>query len=740
MRYLILMTGSPGSGKSTWIKDHGLKPYTICPDDIRLMFQTPVITPEGSTSISQKNDKDVWEILFRMLEKRMERGEFTVIDATHSTTDSMNAYKKYAEKHRYRVFAVSFRDIPFHECVQRNLNREPLKIVPFEVIQRSYARYETEAGRIPSYIKVLMPGSEKTINYNVHDMNNYKRIHHIGDIHGCFDVLMKYFSEVGVDPNNLPADELFIFTGDYIDRGIQNYEVVQYLLSIYAKSNVIMLEGNHEKWLRQYAHDTIEPNCSKEFIKTMKQFYTHPIDKKKLREFTRHLAQLTIYDYGLYKVMVTHGGLPFIPKNPLLVSTQQIINGVGGYNDITIVDESFSKTSNESNLYYCISIHGHRNKMDEPIQSSKYTYNLEGKVEFGGMLRCVTLDKSGIKTFEIKNDVFAAPELISKSENDLSGTALTINELFNALNTSKFINSVNVYGDIYSFNFTKQAFKLNEWNDLTKLARGLFIDKANMKIVARGWPKFFNENEPEVNNIQELSLRIAYPLSVYLKYNGFLGLLGYDGSDFIMASKSSTNAFHAMLFTTMMRNRHGAKFNELREYMSASNTTLLFEVIDCVEDPHIIYYPEPRIVLLAEVKNDIDFVQTPYNELLELGRRFGFEVKQLVQVINNKNELFSLIDSTKGINTSNPIEGYVIEDSGGYMLKVKTEYYRYWKMMRAIQHNIINSSNQSFRGLFTPEAIRFVQFMKNKQRFELMEKSIIQLRMEFNEEYFKATA
>ena len=57
MRVLLLMRGAMGSGKSTWIQEQGLKPYTLCADDIRLLCQSPVLDINGTQKISQKNEK-----------------------------------------------------------------------------------------------------------------------------------------------------------------------------------------------------------------------------------------------------------------------------------------------------------------------------------------------------------------------------------------------------------------------------------------------------------------------------------------------------------------------------------------------------------------------------------------------------------------------------------------------------------------------------------------------------------
>ena len=116
MRILVLLRAAPGAGKSTFIREQGLSQYALCADDIRLMASSPELKPDGTYQISQKNDKTVWKILFELLEKRMQRGEFTVIDATNSKTSEMNQYKKLADQYRYRIYLVDMTDIPIETC------------------------------------------------------------------------------------------------------------------------------------------------------------------------------------------------------------------------------------------------------------------------------------------------------------------------------------------------------------------------------------------------------------------------------------------------------------------------------------------------------------------------------------------------------------------------------------------------------------------------------------------------
>ena len=65
MRVLLLMRGAMGCGKSTFIEQHGLKPYTLCADDIRLLCQSPVLDTNGKQKISQKKEYRIHQNRFR---------------------------------------------------------------------------------------------------------------------------------------------------------------------------------------------------------------------------------------------------------------------------------------------------------------------------------------------------------------------------------------------------------------------------------------------------------------------------------------------------------------------------------------------------------------------------------------------------------------------------------------------------------------------------------------------------
>lgn len=675
------MRGAPGAGKSTWIEKNGLKPYTLCADDIRILCQSPVMQVNGTEGISQKNDGVVWDILFKLLEVRMQKGEFTVIDATNSKTKEMNRYKELCMKYRYRIYCVDFTDIPKEEVKKRNAERIAFKRVPEDVIDRFYSRLLAQ--KVPSGIKVIKPDELDSIWLKLFDFSDYKRIHHIGDIHGCNTVLQKYLSDNG----GIKDDEMYIFTGDFIDRGLENVEVLNFLISIMNKKNVLMLEGNHERWLWLWSNDEI--GNSKEFeLITRTQLNESGISKKDIRQLYRKLGQCAWYKYGDKEFLVTHGGLSTVPENLSFVATEQMIKGVGDYNDAEQVANTFANTANE-NIYQ---IHGHRNKKGLPVNVNDRVYNLEGRVEYGGQLRCVQVDNEGIHVVEVQNDVFKTPEM--KAAQTVTDSSIA-NQLI-ALRGNPYIREKR-FGNISSFNFTAKAFYDKAWDEQTIKARGLYIDTLKGKIVARSYEKFFNINERPETKFDMLEYKLQFPVTAYVKENGFLGIVGYDEyeDELLITSKSTIGSPAAQYLKNMIYEKLSlANIMQIKEYIKEHDVSFVFECVDMKNDPHVIEYPESKLVLLDVVYNKMSFEKIDYDDLVSLANNMGLCVKERAYVINNWQEFFDwyfmVLEPEYEFN-GGKIEGFVLEDSAGFMTKLKLTYYNFWKFMRSIAEEVIRT-------------------------------------------------
>jgi len=63
----------------------------------------------------------------------------------------------------------------------------------------------------------------------------------IGDIHGCFTALETLAAFVPI-----ADDDLLVTLGDYVDRGPNSREVLEWLIARYDRGTLIPLRGNHE--------------------------------------------------------------------------------------------------------------------------------------------------------------------------------------------------------------------------------------------------------------------------------------------------------------------------------------------------------------------------------------------------------------------------------------------------------------------------------------------------------------
>ena len=701
MRTLLLFRGAPGCGKSTFIDTHGLRPYALSADDIRQTLRSPMQTADGSVQICQDNEKEVWELLYRMLETRMQKGEFTVIDATNSKTSEMNKYKDLCGEYRYRMFCIDMTDLPIDECKRRNAGRIPLKRVPEDCIDKMYSRFRTQ--KIPSGIKVIKTESDfNSMLMHKLDMSSYEKIVVVGDLHGCHTALMEYFN------GGLNDNYFYIFVGDYIDRGIENAEVIKFLLGIYEKKNVLLLEGNHERWIKAYSNDEVSRSKEFEFV-TKKQLDAADISKKDLRQLCRKLGQAAWFTYGDKEVVVTHGGIATMPENLTYMATTQMIHGVGDYNDSDIIADTWLRTTAD-NMYQ---VHGHRNVKNVPMKVNDRVYNLEGKVEFGGFLRILELDKDGFHEVEIKNTVFKTPEAIAQS---VSLSDSSIADIVLKMRQNKFIQEKQ-YGNISSFNFTREAFYGDVWNDQTVKARGLYIDTNRMKVIARSFNKWFRVNERPECRFEALQHTLQFPVTCYVKENGFLGLVSYnpDTDDLFITTKSSPEGPFAEWLKDMVY-RKVQNTDLMKQICKEQDVTFVFECVDMKNDPHIIKYQDDELFLLAIVKNSMDFIQYEYDDLVNTANEIGVKCKTKAIELGTWAEFVDwyneVLDPDYEFN-GRIIEGFVIEDSAGYMTKVKLTYYNFWKFMRGLTHEVLQRGYfHKTSALTTPTANDYYGFIK----------------------------
>lgn len=672
------MRGAPASGKSQWIRDNNLEAYTLEADHFRMLLRSPSLGESG-WYISQEDNGPAWELLLDCLEKRMSNGDFIVLDATHTTSKAVNAYKELLNKYKYTVYYYE-PDTSLEECLARNATRTDYKRVPEQVIHRMHKMIKTTT--LPKFCRKINSIDEINNYFTVNLTNRYERVRIIGDIHGCYTALQQ-----AITP--WVEKTLYIFCGDYLERGIENKEMIYEMMRLSTLPNTIMLEGNHERHIANFAFNT-NLDQSKRFLKEVVAPIVKDMTKKdveslqrELRLFYKSLRQCYPFSFHGKKYLVSHGGLSYVP-NMTFIATSTFINGFGAYEtDIAkIYDNNYEKGMCQN----FIQIHGHRG-----VPDGKYSFCLEGEVEFGGELKYIDITTDAFTKNGIKNDVYDKEYMRHEYQNMTQHVIFTQNEDINILSNSKLVKVKKCSPNLYSLNFTSRVFHKQLWNENTVQARGLFVDRMTGDVKLRSYNKFFNLNERPETELNNLSNTLSFPVEIRTKENGYLAILGVINDELVFASKSTTEGMHVDLFKNLFQKLPTSLQEEVKELLKRNCCSMMFEVIS-QEDTHIIKYDQDHLYVLDMIQNtldvngkhiDISFSRERLAELDSILKKYDTQLISIVktiQQVNTMDELTNIIN--KELNSHHESEGFVLVDSNGFMTKFKGPYYNTWKHRR----------------------------------------------------------
>lgn len=220
-----------------------------------------------------------------------------------------------------------------------------------------------------------------------------------------------------------------------------------------------------------------------------------------------------------------------------------------------------------------------------------------------------------------------------------------------------------------------------------------------------------------------LQYKLQFPATAYVKENGFLGLVSYneETDDLFITTKSSPDGDYAMWFKNLL----GAKLSRdqlkrMKELAQELDSTFVFECVDMVHDPHVIEYPESELFLLDIVKNDMKFQKQPYEQIVQYAAEIGITPKEKAFVIETWQDFFDwfykVMDEDYLYNGRH-IEGFVVEDAAGYMIKLKLAYYNFWKFMRGISAETLRKGyvdKKRISGFVTPLANHYYAWIKTQ--------------------------
>ncbi|TKX31847.1 serine/threonine protein phosphatase [Campylobacter aviculae] len=391
MRILLILRGNYYAGQEEFIAQNQLQEYTLDLNFLRLLAGSVKEIANEYKNLNTRDDEKLHKILLNLLEMRMQKGEFCIANIYSQT---LKNYKELANKYRYEMYVIEF-ETSLEQCFKNNIQKAKHKgfAIPYSLLERTHFLLEKTSKK---YQTLALDNWKKCL-YQAPDLSTYKKIHHIGDIQGCYSVLKEYIKKI-------KEDEYYIFLGDYINRGVENAKVLKFLLKICERENVCLLEGNHENHLIKWANGEI--SNSKEFNEnTLKDFKKEKLTPKDAKNLLPYFKECLYYKFEDKLIFCSHGGVNTLPSDPPQISfipSYDFIYGVGHYEDSQIIANQFCSFT-EKNIYQ---IFGHRNRKKLPIQIAERVFLCEGKVDNGGYLRVVTLDKESFKCIEIKNHIY----------------------------------------------------------------------------------------------------------------------------------------------------------------------------------------------------------------------------------------------------------------------------------------------------------------------------------------------
>lgn len=216
-----------------------------------------------------------------------------------------------------------------------------------------------------------------------------QRVYAIGDVHGCLDRLAAVHEQIAEDLANRPVeDSVLVHLGDYVDRGLDSAQVVDWLSGgvPVPAGRVVNLMGNHEEMMLRAL-----PGTDKEAISTWLanggadsllswdiSRKVPPIEWSRLipEEHQSFLRTLELsFRYGGY--MFVHAGIR--PGVPLDKQDKQ---------DLLWIREPFLswKHSHEA-----VIVHGHTPKHEPEVRLNRI--GIDTGAVMGGVLTCVVLEQ-----------------------------------------------------------------------------------------------------------------------------------------------------------------------------------------------------------------------------------------------------------------------------------------------------------------------------------------------------------
>ncbi|MYB28738.1 MAG: polynucleotide kinase-phosphatase [Acidimicrobiaceae bacterium] len=309
---LVVLCGASGSGKSTFAGRHFAPTEVVSSDQCRALV--------GDDETDQSVTVSAFELLHAIVEKRLEIGRLTVVDATNVRPEDRKPIVELARRWDVLATAIVF-DLPLAACLEHNERRQDRRTPP-HAVKRQHDTLRRSAKRLRKerFTRVYTLGSIEELDSVELDRTRLWSDRRddsgpfdiIGDVHGCHAELLSLLDRLGydtaADPIAHPEGRRAVFLGDLVDRGPAVAEVLDVAMSMVAAGSALCVAGNHENKLRR-ALAGRNVKVTHGLAESLEQLQRRgPKFSEHVAEFIDSLISHYVLDGG--RLVVAHAGLP----------------------------------------------------------------------------------------------------------------------------------------------------------------------------------------------------------------------------------------------------------------------------------------------------------------------------------------------------------------------------------------------------------------------------------------------
>lgn len=169
MRILLVLRGNYYAGQEEFIKNNKLQNYTLDLNALRLLSGSVKNIVSEYKILNVKNDEDLSKILLKLSEMRMQKGEFSIINAYNET---LKIYKDLAKQYRYKIYVIVF-DSSLKQCQEKNLLEAKKNgyIIPYALLEKTQDLLKKNPKKYP----ILDSRDWKKCLYQMPNLSKYKK-------------------------------------------------------------------------------------------------------------------------------------------------------------------------------------------------------------------------------------------------------------------------------------------------------------------------------------------------------------------------------------------------------------------------------------------------------------------------------------------------------------------------------------------------------------------------------------